>query len=46
MEVEGYRGTVEDLKRESSSLLKGGHFDADSIKERQVSVTVVIADPN
>ena len=40
--MEGYRGTVEDLKRESNDLLKGGHFDADSIKERQVTTIVII----
>ena len=36
LEVEGYRGKVEDLKSECQSLLEDDHFASDDIKQRQV----------
>lgn len=40
VEIEGYKGNTSELKMESEDLLKGDHFDADSIRKRQVRTYV------
>ena len=37
MEVEGYRGKVDNLRAECQLLLEKGHYASDEINQRQVS---------
>ncbi len=40
VEIEGYKGNMEELRAESQELLNAGHFAADTIRKRQVSLIV------
>ena len=36
LEIEGYKGNIEELKVESEELLEANHFDANTIRDKQV----------
>ena len=38
VDIEGYKGRVEELGSESQGLLERIHFDSETIQQRQVSV--------
>ena len=40
LDIEGYNTKVQELSGESQRLIDRGHFDSDTITERQVSVTM------
>ena len=40
LEIEGYEAKIEELQGESQRLVDGGHFDSETITEREVRSTM------
>ena len=41
LEIEGYEAKIEELQGESQRLIDGGHFDSETITEREVRSTFI-----
>ncbi|CAI8040975.1 Spectrin alpha chain, non-erythrocytic 1 [Geodia barretti] len=44
LDIEGYEAKIEELQGESQRLVDGGHFDSETITEREVSLTATYSE--